>query len=70
MNPKRINEVASEQASLIDERYPQYRAALIRCLIEVITAQDEGHSERGRRDRVAKIVEALGSKVAAEARQG
>lgn len=68
MNAKRIVEVAGEQAALIDERHGQYRAGLIRSLIEIVTAQDEGLSERGRRDRVAKIVEAFGSKVAAETR--
>jgi hypothetical protein len=69
MNPRRILEVASEQAAVIDERYPDYRAALIRCLIDVITAQDEGLSDRGRRDRVERIVEAFGGKVSVETRK-
>ena len=68
MNPRRIFEVASEEASLVEERYPQYRAALIGCLIDAITTQDEGLSEKGRRDRVQRIVGAFGEKVAAETR--
>ena len=67
MNTKRVLDVAGEQANLIEERTGSYRKDLIRCLIEAITAQDEGLSDKGRRDRVTKLVEALGSKVAASA---
>ena len=65
MNTVRILEVAEEQATLVEERCDHYREELIRCLISVITTQDEGLSEKGRRDKVAKIVEAFGAKVAA-----
>jgi len=66
VNVKRILEVAGEQAGLVEERTPAYRASLVRCLVEVVATQDEGLSDKGRRDRVAKIVEAFGSKVAAD----
>jgi hypothetical protein len=65
MNTQRLIEVATNQAALIEEPQSQYRAGLIRCLIDVVTAQEEGLSDKGRRERVAKIVEAFGSKVAA-----
>jgi len=66
MNPKRLVDVAGQQAMLIDEKRPGYRADLVRCLTEVIAVQAEGGSDRGRRDKVSRIVEALGSKIAAE----
>lgn len=70
MSGKRIMEVAREQALLIDERAPGYREDMVRCLMRVIAVQNEGHSERGRRERVAKEVEALGVKIAAQAKGG
>lgn len=68
MNPRRVAEVAGEQALLTDERYPGYRAEVVRSLVQVIAAQAEGLSERGRREKVTKVVEALGIRVAAETR--
>ena len=65
MNTKRVLDVADGQATLIEERTGSYRADLVRALIATITAQDEGLSDKGRRDRVTKVVEALGSKVVA-----
>ena len=67
MNTKRLIEVAGEEAMRIDERYPGYRLELVRCLIQVTSTQDEGLSDKGRRDKVFRIVEALGGKVAAGA---
>lgn len=68
MSGKRILEVAREQALLVDERIDGYREDVVRCLMKVIATQNEGHSDRGRRERVAKEVEALGGKVAAQAK--
>lgn len=70
MSGKRIMEVAREQALLTDERVPGYREDLVRCLMKVIGAQNEGRSERGRKESVAKEVEALGGKVAAQTKGG
>lgn len=69
MNPRRVAEVAGERALLVDERYAGYRAEVVRSLVQVLAVQSEGLSERGRRDKVAKVVDALGIKVATEARQ-
>jgi len=69
MSAKRILEVAGDQATLVEERCQRYRADLVGCLVKVIATQDEGLSQKGRRDRVAKIVEAFGGKVAAETGQ-
>lgn len=65
MNTKRIVEVAGNQALLREERYGGYRADLVRCLVDVIAAQSEGRSEKGRREKVANLVSALGSRVGA-----
>lgn len=64
MNPKRLVEVAAQQAMLIDEKRPGYRAELVRCLSEAIAVQGEGGSDKSRRDKVLRLVEALGSKLA------
>lgn len=66
MNNRRIVEVAGEKSQLVPERITGYRVALVRSLGEVIAVQNEGLSERGRRDRVYAVVEALGGRVAAE----
>lgn len=66
MSTKRIVEVAGERASMIAERVPGYRGLLVRALIDAIQVQGEGLSEKGRRDKIGKVVEGLGSRVAAE----
>lgn len=66
MSTKRIVEVAGEKALMITERVPGYRGQLVRALIDTILAQSEEVSEKGRRDRVTKVVEGLGSRVSAE----
>lgn len=64
MSNRRIFEVAGEKALLVDERFEGYRAELVRTLVAAIQAQQEGLSDKGRRDKVGKVVEALGSVVA------
>ena len=66
MSSRRIVEVAGEKALMITERVPGYRAQLVRGLIDVIQVQSEGLSDKGRRDKIGKVVEGLGSRVAAE----
>jgi hypothetical protein len=66
MPGNRIAEVAGEKASLVSERVPGYRADLVRTLVAAIQAQNEGLSDKGRRDKIAKMVEALGSKTIAQ----
>jgi len=66
MSTKRIVEVAGEKALMITERVPGYRGQLVRALIDTILAQSEEVSDKGRRDRVTKVVEGLGSRVSAE----
>ena len=64
----RILEVTKEQTMLIEKRYDEYQGDLVRCLLEIVAAQGEGSSEKKRREKVAKIVDALGAKLAAEVR--
>lgn len=66
MAGNRIAEVAGEKVLLISERTPGYRAELVKALVATINVQQEGLSEKGRRDKIAKLVEALGSKVSAQ----
>ena len=66
MSTKRIVEVAGEKALMVTERVPGYRGQLVRALIDTILAQSEEVSDKGRRDRVTKVVEGLGSRVSAE----
>ena len=66
MSTKRIVEVAGEKALMVTERVPGYRGQLVRALIDTILAQSEGLSDKGRRDRITKVVEGLGSRVSAE----
>lgn len=66
MSNRRIVEVAGERALIITERVPGYRADLVRALVKTIQMQREGLSEKGRRDKIGKVVEGLGNQVAAK----
>jgi hypothetical protein len=70
MSNRRIVEVAGEKALLVDERFEGYRAELVRALVAAIQAQQEGLSDKGRRDKVGKVVEALGAVVATKTGTG
>jgi len=60
---RRIFDVARERVLDADERTPTYRADLVRTLVQAIQAQDQEVSERGRRDKISKMVEALAGQV-------
>ena len=66
MSSSRVVEVAGQKVLTVSERVPKYRSELIRALIAVIQLQREGLSDKGRRDKVGKVVEGLGSRVAHE----
>jgi hypothetical protein len=70
VSSKRIVDVAGEKALLVGERFDGYRAELVRSLVSAIQTQQEGLSEKGRRDKVGKIVEGLGSLVASKSEDG
>lgn len=63
LSRQRIIDVLGDQVVLVWERSPGYRNHLATALADVIRVQDEGVSERARRDRVRKIVESLVTKV-------
>ena len=65
----RILEVLRDRVAIVLERSPGYRDDLATALIEVLQVQDTGSSERGRRDRVRRIVEAVSDKVHAAQRE-
>jgi hypothetical protein len=58
----RIVEVAREQALLLPERTPQFRAEAVKTLMAVIQEQAEGSSQLRRRQRVHKLVSDLGTR--------
>ena len=66
ISSRRILEVSKDRVLLIEERFAGYRAEVILTLNGVIRTQQEGLSDRGRRDRVLKIVDALAGKVSAK----
>jgi hypothetical protein len=68
MTSRRIQEVAKQQATLTDERYSGYLPDLVACLLNVIACQSQGFSDKGRQDQVSKVVDSLGTKVAASSR--
>ncbi|HVB44497.1 MAG TPA: hypothetical protein VNF47_17610 [Streptosporangiaceae bacterium] len=55
----RIHGVAEQEVLTIKERYPGYRAALVKALDDVVALQSQAHTSR-RRDDVTKVVDALG----------
>lgn len=67
---RRIFDVARERVLDADERTPTYRADLVRTLVQAIQAQDQEVSERGRRDRIGKMVEALAGQVRSKQKEG
>jgi hypothetical protein len=55
----RIHDVAEQEVSAVDERYPGYRDALVKALDDVVVLQSRAHTSQ-RRDEVTKIVDVLG----------
>jgi hypothetical protein len=55
----RIHGVAEQEVLTIEERYPGYRAALVKALDDVVALQSQAHTSK-RRDDVTKVVDALG----------
>ena len=55
----RIHDVAEQEALAIEERYPGYRAALVKALDEVVGHQSQSHTSK-RREDITKVVDALG----------
>jgi antitoxin component of RelBE/YafQ-DinJ toxin-antitoxin module len=55
----RIHDVAEQEALAIEERYPGYRAALVKALDDVVGHQSQSHTSK-RRDDITNVVDALG----------
>jgi len=55
----RIHDVAEQEVLAIKERYPGYRAALVKALDDVVVLQSQAHTSR-RREDVTKVVDTLG----------
>jgi hypothetical protein len=59
---QRMTDEIREQVALVWKRSPNYRNDLALSLIDVLRAQDQGLSERSRREQVKRIIETLGAK--------
>ena len=64
----RIHAIAEQEASAIDERYPGYRAELVKALDEVVAYQSQTHQTH-RREDVRKVVDALGRSAVTKGRE-
>ena len=62
----RIREVAEQEALTLEDRYPGYRAALVKALDDVVALQSKVHVGQ-RREDVTKVVDALGRAAVAAA---
>lgn len=69
LSQRRIVDVIREQVVLAWERTPSYREDLAKTLIAVMQIQQEELSDRGRRDRVKRAIEALATQVRQKAEQ-
>jgi hypothetical protein len=69
LSAKKVLEVARNQVLDCEERFVGYRVELVKTLNRVIAAQGDGLSDKQRREKVAKEVEALSQKVAAKMRE-
>ena len=59
---QRMTDEIRDQVALVWKRSPNYRNDLAVALIDVLRAQDQGLSDRSRREQVKRIIETLGSK--------
>jgi hypothetical protein len=66
MNNRNTAEVAGQAAQNVHERYPGYRIDLVKALVAVLDTQRDGLPERARREQIAKVVEGLATRCAAE----
>ena len=63
LSEQRITEVVGERVVLAWQRTPGYHNDLAAALVKVVRVQDEGFSDRLRRQRVKRIIEQLGQQV-------
>lgn len=70
MTTPRITQVLREQAELLDEKVPGYRAIAVKAVVDILQLQGAGHSDKGRRDRAGAVVDAAGQQVAAKRGSG
>ena len=66
MTTPRIIEVLKDQALLLDEKVPGYRAIAVKAVVDVLQLQRAGHSDKSRRDRAAAVVDAAAQSVTAK----
>ncbi len=59
---QRMTDEIRDQVALVWKRSPNYHNDLAVALIDVLRAQDQGLSDRSRREQVKRIIETLGAK--------
>lgn len=63
LSERRIVQVVGEQVVFAQERIPEYRNNLAITLVNIVRVQDEGFSDRRRKEQVKRIIEELGVRV-------
>ncbi len=63
LSERRIAQVVGEQVVFAQERTPEYHNNLATTLVNIVRVQDEGFSDRRRREQVKRIIEKLGAQV-------
>ena len=63
LSERRIVQVVGEQVVFAQERIPEYRNNLVVTLVNVVRVQDEGRSDRHRKEQVKRLIEELGVRV-------
>ncbi len=66
LSEQQIARVVGELVVLAWQRTPNYHSDLVETLIKIVRAQDEGFSDRLRKERVKRIIEGLGIRVLAQ----
>ena len=63
LSERRIAQVVGEQVVFAQERASEYHNSLATTLVNIIRVQEEGFSDRRRREQVKRIIEELGARV-------
>ena len=63
LSERRIAQVVGEQVVFAQERASEYHNNLATTLVNIIRVQEEGFSDRRRREQVKRIIEELGARV-------
>ena len=70
LSERRIAQVVGEQVVFAQERTSKYHNNLATTLVNIVRVQEEGFSDRRRREQVKRIIEELGLRVLTQQQEG